>query len=228
MGLQILIAFGLLLLAYALGSIPFGMIIVRLSTGKDIRHIESGRTGGTNAMRAAGAFAGIATGVLDTAKATIAVWIAQAALPLAGQPWHIWIHVGAAWMAILGHNYSIFTIRRDEDNRLRFHGGAGGAPTVGGAIGFWWPSVLFIVPVGVMVFAFIGYASVTTMSIALTAIAIFAARAWLYHTPWQYIVFAIVAEGLLLWSLRPNIRRLIAGNERLVGLRAWYRNRNKK
>lgn len=53
----ILSSIGVLILAYLIGSIPFGLIIVKLSTGKDIRTVESGRTGGTNAMRAAGVWA---------------------------------------------------------------------------------------------------------------------------------------------------------------------------
>ena len=52
--MQFLIAGGILLAAYLFGSIPFGLIVVKLMSGKDIRTVASGRTGGTNAMRAAG------------------------------------------------------------------------------------------------------------------------------------------------------------------------------
>ena len=52
--MQILIGIGAVIIGYILGSIPFGLIIVKLKTGKDIRTVESGRTGGTNAVRAAG------------------------------------------------------------------------------------------------------------------------------------------------------------------------------
>src|SRR5258706_14499639 len=79
--ISVLIDTGLALLGYLLGSIPFGLIIVKLKTGKDIRAVESGRTGGTNAMRAAGLPAGLLTALLDVLKAAAAVWIAQAVVP---------------------------------------------------------------------------------------------------------------------------------------------------
>ena len=57
-----------LVLSYLIGSIPFGLIIVKIVTGKDIRSIESGRTGGTNVMRAAGVLSGVITGLMDVLK----------------------------------------------------------------------------------------------------------------------------------------------------------------
>ena len=56
--MQYLAAIGLLVFSYLLGAVPFGLVIVRLKTGKDIRQVASGRTGGTNVMRAAGFLAG--------------------------------------------------------------------------------------------------------------------------------------------------------------------------
>ena len=79
--MQIVISIGVLLLAYLIGSFPFGWLIVKLKTGKDIRVIESGRTGGTNAMRAAGFWAGLLTAIMDILKGAAAVWIAKAILP---------------------------------------------------------------------------------------------------------------------------------------------------
>jgi len=61
----LLLAVAILAGSYLLGSVPFGLIIVKLTTGKDIRQIESGRTGGTNAMRAAGFWVGFSTAMLD-------------------------------------------------------------------------------------------------------------------------------------------------------------------
>ena len=79
--MQILIDIGIVILGYIIGSIPFGLLIVKLKTGKDIRDVESGRTGGTNAVRAAGFWAGLLTAILDILKGTGAVWIAQALSP---------------------------------------------------------------------------------------------------------------------------------------------------
>ena len=115
--MQILIGIGAVLFGYILGSIPFGLLIVKIKTGRDIREIESGRTGGTNAMRAAGFWAGLLTAIMDIMKGALAVWAAQRLTPDV----HLF-HVLAPIGAILGHNYSVFLISRDEDGRLRFHG----------------------------------------------------------------------------------------------------------
>jgi len=204
---------GILLLAYVFGSIPFGLIIVRLKTGKDIRTIESGRTGGTNAMRAAGFWAGLFTAILDILKGAAVVWVAKALAPQA-----YWLHTLAPLAAILGHNYSIFLAEREAGGRLRLRGGAGGAPSVGGALGLWSPSILIILPLGAFVFFTLGYASVTTMSVALFATIIFLLRALSGQSPWAYVAYGVVAEFLLIWALRPNIQKLLAGNERIVSI----------
>lgn len=211
--MQIFLGIIMMLLAYLIGSIPFGLLIVKLRTGKDVREVESGRTGGTNVMRAAGFGAGFVTAVLDIMKAASVVWIARA-LGLG-----VWVEVFAPLAAILGHNYSIFLVER-KDGKIRLRGGAGGAASVGGALGLWAPSILIIFPVGIFIFFAVGYASVTTMSVALIAMVIFIIRAWLGLSPWQYILYGLLAEILLIWALRPNIKRLIEGQERLHGWRA--------
>ena len=128
--MQIVFDIGIILLAYLFGAIPFGLLIVKLKTGKDIREVESGRTGGTNAMRAAGFWAGFATAMLDILKGLGAVWVAQQVTS------DQWVHVVAPLAAIIGHNYSIFLPERDENGKLTgLGGGAGGAASVGGAHG---------------------------------------------------------------------------------------------
>ena len=214
--MQLLVEASVLLLAYVLGSIPFGLLIVKISTGKDIRQVASGRTGGTNAGRAAGTWAGVLTGILDGAKGAAAVWISQAVAPE-----NAWLHVITALVVILGHNYSVFIIQRDEKGRLRLHGGAGGGPTVGGAIGLWWPSALITLPIAILVFVGIGYASITTMSIAIITTAIFAVRYSMGLSPLPYVFYGIIAFIMLAWALRPNIRALIEGRERFHGWRPW-------
>jgi glycerol-3-phosphate acyltransferase PlsY len=214
--MEVLSRIGVLFLAYLLGSIPFGLIIVKISTGKDIRSVESGRTGGTNAMRAAGMWAGAVTAILDVLKGAGAVLLSHVLIPGS----HIWFEVLAPFFSILGHNYSAFLIERDGNGHLKFRGGAGGAPCFGGAIALWLPSLFVIAPVGALIYYFGGYASITTMSVALISTIVFAYRAWLGLNPWQYAIYGILAFIALAWSLRPNIKRLLAGTERLVGLRA--------
>jgi glycerol-3-phosphate acyltransferase PlsY len=121
---------------------------------------------------------------------------------------------------VLGHNYSIFLAERTPEGRFRLRGGAGGAPAAGGAFGLWAPSFLVIVPIGAAILYFIGYASVATLSVAVTSIVLFTILAWMNVTPWPYILYGVLAEVLLVIALRPNIRRLMNGTERLVGRRA--------
>ena len=215
----VLARIAVLFLAYLIGSIPFGLIIVRLSTGKDIRSIESGRTGGTNAMRAAGFWAGLGTGILDVVKGYVAVYISHILIP--GN--HVWMEVLAPFCAIIGHNYSIFLLERNENGWLRFRGGAGGATCLGGSVGLWFPSLFIVLPIAGLIYYFVGYASVTTLSIAVLSTLIFTIRALMGLNPWQYAVYGILAFIALAWALRPNIQRLISGNERIVGLRAKKR-----
>jgi glycerol-3-phosphate acyltransferase PlsY len=216
--MEIVYAFGIILLAYLLGSIPNGLLVVKLTTGKDVRKVESGRTGGTNVMRAAGLWAGLTTAFLDIVKAALAAWLARYFFPDM-----LWLHIIAPLAAILGHNYSIFLTERTESGRLRLRGGAGGAPCVGGSVGLWIPSFLIIVPLGAMMLYFVGYASLATLSAALLSTLVFGVRAWMGASPWEYSIYGILAFFLVAWSLRPNIQRLFQGKERLVGFRAKRR-----
>lgn len=220
MGSPIWMGLASVILGYILGSIPTGLLLVRLSTGKDLRREHSGRTGGTNAARAAGPWAGIGTMLGDGLKAAGAVWMAHALT--AGQPL---FEAMAGITAVVGHNYSVFLIER-RDGRLRFRGGAGGAPTVGAAIGLWWPSALFMIPTGIGVLLLVGYASIATLSVGAAATLVFLARAAIGVGPWGYVLFGPVVFTLLLLALRPNLERLRQGTERIVGLRAWRKKRS--
>lgn len=208
-------AIGILLAAYVLGAIPYGFILVKWRTGKDIRDVQSGRTGGTNAMRAAGTAIGFITGVLDVFKGTFAVMLAMKFAPD-----NAWIIALAPVAAIIGHNYSIFLTQRGPDGKLRLAGGAGGATVLGGAMGLWSPALYIILPIGILIYYFIGYASVTTMSAGLMSIIIFAIRAYQGASPWEYVVFGVLATILVVIALQPNIKALRAGTERLHGYRA--------
>lgn len=206
---------GIILLGYLLGSIPWGYILVNISTGRDVREIESGRTGGTNTMRASNFWMGFITSILDILKSASTVWIAKALAPE-----HPWLHILGPVFAIIGHNYSLYLIERDEDGKITLHGGAGGAPATGGAIGLWWPNAFILIPMGLLIVFGIGYASIATMSLPLMASILFAYRAIRFGAPWEYVIFGLIAEVLIVWALRPNIRRLLRGEERVVGWRA--------
>ncbi len=209
-----------LLLSYLIGAFPSGWLVVKFASGKDVRTVESGRTGGTNAMRAAGFLAGLSTAALDVFKGFSTGWIVNWLTP--GNPWLL---VAAPLAAILGHNYSVFLIERGSHGELQLRGGAGGAPCLGGAIAVGGPVMLLIVPLAALVFVVVGYASVTTISIAVLAMLISIVQAAFFGVSWVHVVYGVVAIGLVMWSLRPNLKRLREGNERVVGLRAYFQKR---
>ncbi|HEX7235123.1 MAG TPA: glycerol-3-phosphate acyltransferase, partial [Nitrosospira sp.] len=218
--MQILIGMGAIVAGYLIGSIPFGMLIVKSRTGKDIRKVESGRTGGTNAVRAAGFWAGLFTAILDIAKGAASVWLAETLTP------NDWVHILAPLAAIIGHNYSIFLITR-ENGKIRFHGGAGGAPALGGAIGLWPGIFPYVVVGGALVWATTGIASLTTISIGLIIIVVFGINISRGIQDPQDIWYGIIVELLILWALRPNLKKLFAGQERVVkySLNGWLKAR---
>jgi glycerol-3-phosphate acyltransferase PlsY len=210
---SILLSVVLLLAAYLLGAIPVGLLIVRWRTGKDLRAEHSGRTGGTNAMRAAGWVAGVMTGIGDLAKGTLAVLLAR---ELSGG--NEWLAAGAGLMAILGHNYSVFLLERG-DGTLRFRGGAGGAPTVGATMAIWPVAGVAGLGFGLGVLFSTGYALLGTLAAGLTAAVMLTWRAVAAGGSWAGAFYGIGALVLLVIALLPNIRRLLAGSERPISLR---------
>lgn len=190
--------------AYLLGSIPVGLLLVRATTGKNVRKVGSGRTGGTNVLRAAGPWVALLTALGDGAKGLLAVWLARA---FGGTPV---VEALASLLAVVGHNYSVF---------IGFKGGAGTATTVGGAIGLWPWNGAILIGVGVVMVAATHYASIGSITIALLLPIIFALRAQLAGVPWAYLIQGLGTAALTLWALRPNIRRLLEGCERRLTLR---------
>ena len=207
-------------IGYIIGAVPVGLIIVKRMTGKDVRMIGSGRSGATNVMRAAGIWAGITTAILDLIKGVLPVLIARLWMPTIP-----WMHVLAGVAAVLGHNHSIFLRELIVDpttgtKKMTLGGGAGGVTTVGGAIGLWIWNGAIIIPAGVAILFGIGYASVATISGAVMTTLIMLVRSEAGVAPIEYIYYGISCLILQLWALRPNIKRLINGTERLIGWRA--------
>ncbi len=205
----------MLILAYLIGTIPSGFIYVKLKTGEDVRTIQSGRTGGTNSMRAAGVWVGIATMVTDFLKGGAAVLLAKALLPE-----NAWIHVLSGLLVIIGHNYNIFMSTKDENGKWKIGGGAGGSPALGATTALWPASFLIAFPLSFIGLYFIGYASVATIISGSSALIIYIVTGILGITPLAYIAYGAGALTLLLISLKENIKRLLNGTERLHGYRA--------
>jgi len=217
-----LIILGVYILSYLIGAIPFGYIFVKLTKGFDIRNVQSGRTGGTNTMRAAGFWAGLSTALLDISKGALVVQFALLFYEFRNP----WLLVLAPIFAILGHNYSVYLISRTPENKLKIAGGAGGAVCLGGSIGLWWPSGFIIFLIAVLIYYFVGYASITTMSIAILSTVLFSLRAIQAGTPWAFATYGIFSLLLLILALIPNIKSLFKGTERLHGFRARKAKKN--
>lgn len=209
--------------AYLIGSIPVGVFIVRVFTGKDVRQMGSGRSGGTNAMRAAGFLAGMLTAAFDAGKGILIGYLAGLLIP-----GNIWFKVISLILAVIGQIYSVFLLERNESGKFTLRGGAGGSTTLGGAISLWPLSWAIILPLVVLVYIAIGYASVTTISIALFSLILFIIRAITGAGPWEFIVYGIVTLVIVLIALKPNLQRLREGTERTVGLRAYLQKRSEK
>ncbi len=189
-------------LAYLIGSIPVGYLVIYALKKQDIRQQGSGRTGGTNALRAGGTWAGVATGAGDILKGFVAVMVARWVMN--GSPLTIWADVLAGLMAVIGHNASIY---------LGFKGGAGTGPNIGAAVAFWPLSGLWLIPMLPLGINLTGYASLTSIIIAILIPIQFAVRTALHVSPWQYVLESVLTMIAILWALRPNIKRLLQGKE---------------
>ncbi len=184
------------LLAYLLGSIPFGMVLARAMGLGDLRAIGSGNIGATNVLRTGSKKAALATLILDGAKGGVAVLLAGAALgPDAAQV--------AGLAAFLGHLYPVW---------LRFHGGKGVATFIGVTLALAWPVGLSICAIWLVVFAGTRISSLSALAAA--GMSVFVA--------FLLVRFDMVALMLLLTLLifikhRANIARLRAGTEPKFG-----------
>ena len=191
------------LIAYLLGSIPFGYLIVRWQKGIDIRTTGSGGTGATNVMRNLGIAGFVATFILDLAKGYGAVWLASSVTDRDAR----WI-AAAAVAAIAGHIVPVW---------LKFHGGKGVATGVGVFV------ALAPIPtaLALMIFAVLLaiWRYVSLGSIIATA-AFPALVYWLHHSPLPIVLGAVGAAALIIASHHANIRRLLKGTESKLGRRA--------
>lgn len=196
-------------IGYLWGAIPFGFLFVRWTKGVDLRDVGSGRTGGTNSMRAAGPVVGGLTALSDVLKGACAIWIARWLFTDAMGTMLPWAEIAAGIMAVIGHNWSIF---------LRFRGGAGTGPNVGWSTAVWWPMFPIAVLVMLVVLLFNGMASVASLIMGVIIPLVFAVRyfAGLDPTP-AYLLGGLATLAIVTFSLRPNIRRILNGTERVVG-----------
>jgi glycerol-3-phosphate acyltransferase PlsY len=175
-------------------------------TQKDVREVGSGRIGGTNALRAAGPWVALITILCDIGKGFLPVFLARTILGAQGVESPL-VEALSGLMAVVGHNYSIF---------IGFKGGAGTMTSGGGAIGLW-PWIFFVLtPPGVGMVFLTGHASMGSITVAVLMPIIYLVRALAGAGPWEHLIHGLGTTALTLWSLRPNIQRLIDGRERQV------------
>ena len=204
------------LIGYLCGAIPFGYLYVRLVKGIDIRTVGSGRTGGTNSLRAAGLGVGLATSFSDVAKGALGIilsrWLLADQMSAELLPWAL---ATAGVMSVIGHNWSVF---------MGWRGGAGTGPNVGWGTALWWPMLPIAVVVMSGMLLGIGMASVASLTmgalIAIVFFILYLAGVSPFDSSLAYIVGGLVAFAIVAWALRPNIKRLLNGTERVVGPRA--------
>ena len=189
-------------IAYLIGGIPFGLIIVRLKTGADVRDSGSGNIGATNVLRTTGIGAGILTLVLDAAKAWFAVWLADR---LSGGS-ELWMSL-AALAALAGHAWSVF---------IRFKGGKAVASFVGAYTYLAPMPLLAVVLIFILVVAWTRYLSLGS----IIAAGLFPVGCWMIlHPGWPVLVSALGAAAIIIERHRANIARIRAGEERIFSFR---------
>jgi glycerol-3-phosphate acyltransferase PlsY len=180
--------------AYLIGSIPFGLILTRIAGYGDIRTIGSGNIGATNVLRTGNKFLALATMLLDIVKGVLAVLIGQHYGP------EIAVIAGAG--VVLGHVFPVW---------LRFNGGKGVATSGGVVLATCWPVGVLVVAVWIVIVATIRLSSLAALAACVAA----GALAWVFAAPMQAWLISGIAL-LVIVRHHANIRRLLRGEESKV------------
>ena len=196
-------------IAYVLGSIPFGYLLVRVFRKQDIREQGSGNIGATNVARSGAKGLGIVTLLLDMGKAYAGVAIAAHIAAGLGNPGMYDVEVAAAVAAVMGHVFPVW---------LGFRGGKGVASALGVFLALTWPSGLATLLVFLVIFAITRYVSLASIVGAAT-FPLFGFHFVGLRTP--MVVFGFLFIPLLvIVKHHANIRRLLNGTESRFGTRA--------
>ena len=184
------------IIGYLLGSIPFGLILVKSAGLGDIRKIGSHATGATNVLRAGNKWLALATLLLDAGKGAFSVALLLFLLPenIAVQGSLI-----AGLFALLGHNYPIW---------LKFKGGKGGATGLGVLLTTAWPVALLCAITWLPIVMLTRYSSLATITTAILA----PVYAYFLASEYHAIVIGIMAINVLIRH-KSNIERLLKGEE---------------
>ena len=188
-----------LAIGYALGSIPFGLLLTRLAGLGDIRSIGSGNIGATNVLRTGHKWLAAATLVLDALKGTAGVLIAGA---IGGET----AAMAGGLGAFLGHIFPVW---------LGFRGGKGVATYIGVLLGLYWPAAVGFCAVWLAVAVLTRYSSLSALMASIAAPLLL----WMLGHG-ELAVLVVGLSALLAIKHHANIQRLIAGTESKIGARA--------
>lgn len=180
--------------AYVLGAVPFGLLMVRLATGRDIRAEGSGNIGATNVFRIAGPALGVVVLLLDMAKGAVPVLVAR---QIGASP-AVAVAMGLA--TIVGHNWPVFLKGKGGKGIATSYGVLLALSPVTGVIA----AVIWVAAVAVTRFASLG-SLLGVLSVPLAMM--------VRGEPFAYVVFGVTAAVMGIYRHRANIRRLIAGEE---------------
>ena len=190
-------------IGYFSGALPMGVLVARLTGARDPRTVGSGRTGGTNALRAMGAWRAALVATLDVLKGFVPV--ATASLLGASD-----LGVGLTGVAaVVGAWASVF---------LRFHGGRGVATGIGAAL-FIQPLALPITaPVFFLVIWLTRWVSLGSLLVTAVGSGVIGVFVWLGWNPWPHLLFTLLGTAVVWFAHRDNIGRLLRGEERRFDL----------
>lgn len=192
-------------LAYLLGSIPFGYLLVRLKVGGDVRETGSGGTGATNVTRRAGKGVGVLTLLLDFLKGAAAVLVARALLG-AGEGAQWWVCAAGA-AAVLGHVFPVW---------LRFRGGKGVATGLGvflvlAPLATLCALVVFVAVV--WLWRYVSLGSIMAASVLPPAVWALGALGIGDRAPRPLLLLSVLGAALIVLMHRANVGRLLRGEE---------------
>ena len=189
----------LIVMGYLVGSLPMGVIMARLTGGTDPRTVGSGRTGGTNVLRAMGWPRAIVVAALDLAKGAFPILVAR----WLEAPVEIQALAGLA--TVVGSWKSVF---------LRFHGGRGVATGVGGMLVVSPLICLLAAPVFFIVVGITCYVSLGSILVAATGAGLAVIFVALDELDAGWLIYILPGAALIWIAHRDNIQRLLNGTER--------------
>lgn len=197
-----------ILLGYLIGSIPFGVIVGRLTRGIDVRDYGSGSMGMTNVIRTVGAKAGALVFLADMAKGAAAVALAWL---LFTSDMVAWGQVAGGAAAVIGHSWPVY---------IGFRGGRGVTTGFGALLVISWPVGLISFAVFLAVVGLLRYMSLGSMLAGLAMLLSMIPFVVFDLEPFAYLVFGLVVVPVIIFRHRGNIQRLLAGKEPKIGQKA--------